>query len=57
MSEEVKVSVVRRRTRVLAGLGTTDYVNLWSPSEPDQRILSKTIATKYLDQKGGTYNG
>ena len=57
MSEEVKVSVVRRRTRVLAGLGTTDYVNLWSPSEPDQLILSKTIATKYLDQKGGTYNG
>ncbi len=57
MSEEVKVSVVRRRTRVLAGLGTTDYVTLWSPSEPVQRTMSKTIATKYLDQRGGTYNG
>ena len=34
MSKEVKVSVVRRRTRVLAGLGTTDYVNLRTPSEP-----------------------
>ena len=33
MTEEVTVSVVRRRSRVLAGLGTVDYVILgpfWS---------------------------
>lgn len=39
MSEEVKVSVVRRRPRVLAGLGTTDYADLRSPSELSQHIL------------------
>ncbi len=27
-TKEVNVSVVRRRTRVLAGLGTADYVTL-----------------------------
>ena len=32
-SEEVKVSVVRRRTRVLAGLGSADYVILGLPAD------------------------
>ena len=33
MTEEVEVSVVRRRTRVLAGLGSVGYVTLRAPSE------------------------
>ena len=57
MIEEVEVSVVRRRPRVLAGLGTVDYVILPSPSGPAgvAGIVCPTTVTR--NQKGDTHNG
>ena len=50
MIEEVKVNVVRRRPRVLAGLGTSDYVTLCFPSVPSKQITHRIY--QHVKQKG-----
>ena len=54
MIEEVRVSVARRRTRVLAGLGTVDCVTLRAPSEPRWSNGRRMHSNRYMKSEGSS---